>query len=77
MSDPLFKRSDVVMAALPMSKPVRAEVLKHMLGWAGNIYEIRILSGRQRFSVTHIAEDKLDILLRDGKPISSVQLEGS
>ena len=77
MSDPLFKRSDIVMAALPMSKPVRAEVLRHMRGWVGNVYEIRILSGRQRFSVTHIAEDKMDILLRDGKPISSVQLEGS
>ena len=77
MSDPLFKRSDIVMAALPMSKPVRAEVLRHMRGWVGNVYEIRILSGRQRFSVTHIAEDKMDLLLRNGKPPPGVQPDAS
>jgi hypothetical protein len=77
MSDPLFKRDDIVMAAVPMSKPVRAEVLKHMRGWANNIYEIRILSGRQRFTVTHIAEDKMDLLLRDGKPPPDVQFDAS
>jgi hypothetical protein len=77
VSDPLFKRNDIVKAAIPMSKPVRAEVLRHMRGWVGVVYEIRILSGRQRFTVTHIAEDKLDLLLRDGKPPPGVQLEGS
>jgi len=48
-----------------------------MRGWVGNVYEIRILSGRQRFSVTHIAEDKMDLLLRNGKPPPGVQPDAS
>ena len=65
-----FKRKDIVMAAIPQSKPVRAEVIRLMRLWDnGEIYEIRILTGSMRFSVTHISADGMTLIERDGKPV--------
>ena len=68
-----FKRNDIVMAAIPQSKPVRAEVIRHMRTWGGEVYEVRLLGGRSRFNVTHISGDKLDLVERDGRPVQALQ----
>lgn len=65
-----FKRKDIVMAAIPQSKPVRAEVQRLMRQWDNaETYEIRILTGSMRFSITHISVDGMTLVERDGKPV--------
>ena len=64
-----FKRKDIVIADVPHGKPARAEVLRHMRDWNGEIYEIRLLEGSGRFGLTHISGEKLRLLERDGKPV--------
>jgi|LWDU01.1.fsa_nt_gi hypothetical protein len=65
-----FKIKDIVMAAIPQSKPVRAEVLRLMRQWdSGETYEIRILTGSMRFNITHISADGMTLVERDGKPV--------
>jgi len=58
-----FKVRDIVEVRIPGDEPARAEVTRK-LHWGFEAYEVRFLSGRTCFCITHCKADWLELLER-------------